>query len=256
MVKPWSKMPTPKRDSQATYRRKETPEIRSYQTACDYIMEGISKQHRRLWGRNTDIQFDATHNPCISYRDITIITYLPDGSFVLNVGGHMLRVTRNKINYFIPEPYMVQRKHGVWDTWEVVNQTTLNKVDYADGIMVKPGQEPEFDNGLSKIALASMKEWAMWSEEYVLNYADMIHKGLFCDIPDNIIVPEQPDKLMLQKIISGTVYLPSMLRAAMNIDNPDPMYFRIMEECLLLPKSEWKTSSFMIDQAIGCYKRA
>lgn len=235
------------------YYREDFPQEWNFQVAKQYILYGQDEKHRPLWGRNTKLEFDANENPRIVYKDTWVITYLPDG-FMLNTDGRLLKMYMNKMNYFIPKPYLVQKAHRS-STWEVINQDTLVRETYSDKMLIKPGGNPEFDHEKGELALASTVQWKAMSDKYISQYIALLEGG-------NIVNDDQHEPKIYENgdhvrtlVLMNSIYPAALLIAAMEFDNPDPFYFRAMNEMINLPKVSWSLSTSAVNTAIPCFRR-
>lgn len=238
------------------YVKAAVPEIRDYQSALKYLKEGANPtKYRQLWGTSTWV--GLTHNgyPQIVHRKIPLITYLPDGSFVLNTSDNLYRLLRRKINDYIPSPYVVERMYKSTH-WQVKNMETYTKTPFVDGLTVNPNGEPEFDNTLAEATLASNEQWSIWADKYVADYVEWLKSGKVGDSYLDIEFNDgRPTKQQIQDIIHFEKYPISLLMSALDFDNPDPFFRRVADHISVLPKSHWKYDELTLNRCWGCYKR-
>lgn len=101
-------------------------------------LQGRNKQSRRLTGRSSYLIRD-NENIAVCYHNTNVLTITPKNEFILNSGGWRTATTKERINRYMPEGFVLTQDRGNWYIMERHNYDS-KAFKFQDGITIKNGK--------------------------------------------------------------------------------------------------------------------
>lgn len=105
---------------------------KNYDNLYKFITAGRSKNSRTL-ENNTTARLDNEHI-IIKFHNTDIMEIFPDNTTILNSGGYKTHTTKDRINKYLPEGFVLYQEKGLWFISYKWQQTYL----FADGMIINP----------------------------------------------------------------------------------------------------------------------
>lgn len=104
----------------------------NYDEAVKIAKSGRNGLDKKI-AHNTWARFDQIDKSvAVVLHNTAVLTFLPDGSIVLNSGGWLTVTTKERINRYLPNGLRVYSNRGVW--WLYKNGATVEK--FEDGMVI------------------------------------------------------------------------------------------------------------------------
>ncbi len=164
-------------------------EFRTYAGGLEYL-KGKSSQlvagshTRAIWIPDVS-PLPAGSAIGIRYHDTVVISFLQDGSIVLDSGGWRTVTTKKRINVFLPPPLSIYQHQSEWyisrkyHHWDDADAFT---VGFKDGmrllqVVTDDGDAWVAENALSPTDLAMRKHMRRRIEKYIKGYVSALFSG-------------------------------------------------------------------------------
>ena len=147
---------------------------KTYSSLRKHIM--LNPQQLQPTSRDLDANNTSLHlrgdNVAVKLHKTDVVTYLPDGSIVLDSGGWRTVTTKDRMNRYLPRGIFVRQENNVW---YVHNRNNDQKpVVFEDGMVIAPdGSLPDVDSDKDE----QIRDKASQIKTYAKKFVDEFVKG-------------------------------------------------------------------------------
>jgi hypothetical protein len=202
---------------------------RDYQSIVDFIKLGRSGIERKI-ANNTTAVLGPDGTVFIRFHTTYIVELTCEGSVLITSGGWKTYTTKERINDFLPVPFVIYQNRG---EWYIRNYRTNEEYIYQDGIKFEPSGSGSYDViGASSVELERQNKKRRAA---ISKYADKFTAALllgkipkpsaadcfYCvmrDVQHNIPLSEiAGDVSHLESHIQENYFVPSLLVRAVEV---------------------------------------
>jgi hypothetical protein len=111
----------------------------------------------------------ANSDVVVRYHETDVITFVWDGSIVLNSGGHRTLATKNKINQFLPKCLWIAPYYGVWFLYHGVHMENdwQERTVFYDGMVIRPDHTVDVPRDIDlRVEARLQRQIRRYSKEY------------------------------------------------------------------------------------------